>query len=152
MRHHDQESLAISRITLRCLETGLFRDGVQFCSGLVYLVVGVRHHGSGGHRLTLAGERFVGLVAEDVAEVGDRGGDFGRRRCGHGTEGEAGDGGRRLVASEPVEKSGEDGQRDAERRGVARIVPVADCQSEVIECGHGVAVFGLKSCQKLRQG
>jgi hypothetical protein len=37
----------------------LFRDGVQFCSGLVDLVVGVRHHGGGGHRLALAGERFV---------------------------------------------------------------------------------------------
>jgi hypothetical protein len=33
------------------------------------LVVGIRHHGGGGHRFTLAGERFVGLVAEDVAEV-----------------------------------------------------------------------------------
>ena len=54
--------------------------------------------------------------------------------------------------AKPVEKSGEDGQRDADRRGVARIVVVADCQSEVIECGHGAAVFGLKSCQKLRQG
>ena len=33
--------------------------------------------GGGGHRLTLVGERFVGLVAEDIAQVGDRGGDFG---------------------------------------------------------------------------
>ena len=83
-----------------------------------------------------------GLVAEDVGEVGDGGGDFGDRRCGHGIEGEPGDGGRRY------------GDRDAERRGVARIVVVADCQSGVIECGHGVAVyvFGLKSCQKLRRG
>ena len=55
---------------------GLFRDGVQFCSGLVDLVVCVGRHGGGGHRFALAGERFVGLVAEDVAEVGDRGGDL----------------------------------------------------------------------------
>jgi hypothetical protein len=41
------------------------------------LVVCVGRHGGGGHRLTIAGERFVGLVAEDFAEVGDRGGDFG---------------------------------------------------------------------------
>src|SRR6185437_15003520 len=34
-----------------------FRDGVQFCSGLVDLVVCVRHPGGGGHRLALAGER-----------------------------------------------------------------------------------------------
>ena len=122
---------------------GAFSWVFEFCSGLVDLVVCVGHHGGGGHRLALAGERFVGLVAEDIAEVGDRGGDSGRRR-GEGTEREAGDGGRRFVASEPVEKSGEDGQRDADRRGVARIVVVADCQSEVIERGHGVAVFGLE--------
>ena len=46
----------------------------------------------------------------------------------------------------------EAGQRDAERRAVARIVEVADRKSEVIERGHGAAVLGLKSCQKLRQG
>ena len=46
----------------------------EFCSGLVDLVVCVGHHFGGGHRLTLAGERFVGLVAEDIAEVCDRGG------------------------------------------------------------------------------
>ena len=108
---------------LRC---GLFPDGVQFCSGLVDLVVGVGHHRGGGHRLALAGERFVGRLAEDIAEVGDRGGDFGDPRYGEGTEREPGDSGRRFVASEPVEKSGEAGQRDAERRGVARIVEVAD--------------------------
>jgi hypothetical protein len=44
----------------------------------------------------------------------------------------------------------EGGQRAADRRGVARIVIVADRQSEVIERGHGAAVFGLKSCQKRR--
>ena len=43
----------------------------EFCSGLVDLVVGVRHHPGGGHRLALAGERFVGLVVEDIAQVGD---------------------------------------------------------------------------------
>jgi hypothetical protein len=37
------------------------------------LVVGVHRHLGAGHRFTLAGERFVGLVAEDIAEVGDRG-------------------------------------------------------------------------------
>ena len=58
-------------------ECGLFRDSVQFCSCLVDLVVCVGRHGGGGHRLTLAGERFVGLVAQDIAEVGDRGAEFG---------------------------------------------------------------------------
>ena len=44
----------------------LFRDAVEFCSGLVDLVVCVRHHVGGGHRCALAYERFVGLVAEDL--------------------------------------------------------------------------------------
>src|ERR1700733_11557360 len=47
-----------ARYEARCLKSGLFRDGVQFCSGLVDLVVGVGRQGGGGHRLTLAGERF----------------------------------------------------------------------------------------------
>ena len=51
----------------RDARTSLFRDGVQFCSGLVDLVVCVGRHVGGGHRLALAGERFVGLVAEDIA-------------------------------------------------------------------------------------
>ena len=58
---------------------GLFCDSVQFCSGLVDFVVGVLHHGGGGHRLTLAGERFIGLISEDISEVGDRGVEFGSR-------------------------------------------------------------------------
>src|SRR6185295_8608903 len=37
----------------------LFRDSLQFCSGLVDLVVCVGHNGGGGHRLARAGERFV---------------------------------------------------------------------------------------------
>ena len=48
---------------LRGHSAGVF----EFCSGLVDLVVCVRRHGGGGHRLALAGERFVGLVAEDIA-------------------------------------------------------------------------------------
>jgi hypothetical protein len=53
----------------------------EFCSGLVDLVVGVRHHRGGGHRLTLAGERFVGRLAEHVAQVGDGGAELGDRRA-----------------------------------------------------------------------
>src|ERR1700733_3175324 len=55
----------------------LFRDCVQCCSGLVDLVVCVGNHGGGGHRLTLVGERFVSLVAEHIAQMGDRGGELG---------------------------------------------------------------------------
>jgi hypothetical protein len=50
----------------------------EFCSGLVDLVVCVGRHLGGGHRRTLAGERFVRLIAEDVAEMGDRRGVAGR--------------------------------------------------------------------------
>jgi hypothetical protein len=42
----------------------LFRDRFQFCSGLVDLVICVRHHRGGGHRLALVGERFVDRFAE----------------------------------------------------------------------------------------
>ncbi len=79
----------------------------EFCSGLVDLVIGVGHHRGGSHRLTLAGERFVGLVAEHAAQVGDRSGDFGDPRRRQRSEREPGDSGRRFEASEPVEKSGE---------------------------------------------
>jgi hypothetical protein len=99
------------------------------------LVVGIRHHGGGGHRFALAGEQFVGLVAEDTAEVGDRGVDLGEQR-GEGVDGETGDGGRRCIASEPVEK----GARIARaprtwcrrRRFSQRLVPVA-------AAAHGVS-------------
>ena len=65
-----------------------------------------------------------------VAWGGHAGGVFGERRCGEGTD------------ANPVTVAG----------GAPRIVGVANCQSEVIECGHGVAVFGLKSRQKFRRG
>ena len=41
----------------------------EFCSGLVDLVVCVGRHGGGRHRFTLAGERFVGHLAEDLAHL-----------------------------------------------------------------------------------
>jgi len=90
----------------------LFRDCVQRCSGLLDLVVWVGHHGGGVIVARLAGERFVGLAAEDIAWVGDRGGDFQDRRCGEGVSAEPGDGGRRFLASEPVEKNGEPNHGD----------------------------------------
>ena len=42
---------------------------IDFCSGLVDLVVRVGHHGGSGHRLALAGERFAGRITVEVAEV-----------------------------------------------------------------------------------
>src|ERR1700751_5241158 len=44
----------------------------ECCSDLVDLVVGVGRHLGGGHRLALVGERFVGPLAEDLAQVGAR--------------------------------------------------------------------------------
>jgi hypothetical protein len=46
-------------------------------AGLVDLVEGVGHHGSGGHGCASPGECFLSLVAEDLAEVGDRRLDLG---------------------------------------------------------------------------
>jgi hypothetical protein len=34
----------------------------EFCSGLVDLVICTRRQSGGGHRLALAGERFIGRV------------------------------------------------------------------------------------------
>jgi hypothetical protein len=47
--------------------------------------------------VTLAGERFVGLVAENLAQVGDRDADPGNPHCSWGIEREACDGGRRFA-------------------------------------------------------
>jgi hypothetical protein len=66
MRHRDQDSLAISRITLGCRICGLFRDTLQFRSGLVDLIVGVRHHLCGSHSFAPSSESFVRLVAEEI--------------------------------------------------------------------------------------
>jgi hypothetical protein len=64
----------------------------EFCSGLVDLVVCVGHYLGGAHRFALAGERFVGLVAEHIAQMGDHGAEFREYRRGEGTESEPGDG------------------------------------------------------------
>ena len=83
--------------------------------------------------------------------MGDRGDDFGVRRRGQGTEREPSDGGRRLVASEPVEKGCEDSQGVTDKGDVARVVVVADGQSLVIQRGRLVAVLGLELGQIARQ-
>lgn len=62
----------------------LFRDRFQLRSGLVNLVIGVRDDGSGGHCLAIAGERFVGLIAENLAEVSNGGGQFWDTSKGYG--------------------------------------------------------------------
>ncbi len=95
------------------------RDSVQFCSGLVDLVVCVGRHFGGGHRLALAGKRFVGLVAERVAEVCDGGGQLWDCRRGQGTERETGDGGCRFEASEAVEEYRESCQGETDVGDVA---------------------------------
>ena len=72
----------------------------EFWAGLVDLVVCVGRHGGGGHRLTLAGERFVGLNAEDISQVGDRGAELRDPGCREGAERETGYGCRRFVVSD----------------------------------------------------
>ena len=64
---------ALTRVQQTIEQLVLFRDGVQCCSGLVDLVVCVGRDGGGGHRLTIAGERFVGLVPEHIAKLSNRG-------------------------------------------------------------------------------
>ena len=131
-RHDDLTNLRRATYDPVVAYLGLFRDRVQFCSGLVDLVVCVRRHGGGCHRLTLARERFIGRIAENIAQVGDRGRHF-REARGEGVERATDDSGRRLVTSEPVEKSGEHRQGGTDKGDVAGVVAVADRRSEVIE-------------------
>jgi hypothetical protein len=91
----------------------------EFRSGLVDLVVCEGCHGGGGHLFACAGERFVGRLAEDIAEVDDRGRDFRERGRDEGTERETGYGGRRFVASELVEKGCEDSQGKTDKGDVS---------------------------------
>jgi hypothetical protein len=66
---------------------------------------------------------------------------MGERRRGDGTEREPDYGGRRFITSEPIQESGEGGQRCAHVGGFARVVQVADALSEGIERGQRVAVL-----------
>jgi hypothetical protein len=112
----------------------------EFCSGLVDLVVGVGRHGGGGHRLALAGERFVGLVAEDLAEVGKRPGGF--CEAGYGPRnyaGGPGDRSRRLVSSKSVKECSKQTQNTADY-GVARVVIVADRDRKGINGRQRIAI------------
>ena len=108
------------------------------------MVICLHHYGGGDHRFALVGERFVGRLAEDFAEVGDRGGELADCRRGDGIECETGDGGCRFEASEAVEEYRESCQGETDVGDVAGVVEVADGQSDVIERRQRVAVFGLK--------
>ena len=113
----------------------LFRDGVQFCSGLVDLVVCVRRYGGGSHRLALAGERFVGLVAEDIAEMLDRGGESGERGCGQELDAKpamVAAGSWRVSRWRSIASTDSAGR---DTRGVTRIVVATDGHSGVFERG-----------------
>ena len=93
-----QDSVAALRDALG--EQDFDADSVQCRSGLVDLVVGVGRHCGGGHRLALVGQRFVDLVAENLAQVGDgSGADLGDPRHGEWIEGETGDHGGGFMAS-----------------------------------------------------
>jgi hypothetical protein len=79
------------------------------------------------------GPRFVGLVAKDIAQVGDRRVEIGKRRGSKGAERETGDCRRRFVTSQPAEEGGEGSQRASYVRGVARVVEIAERQIEVTQ-------------------
>jgi hypothetical protein len=68
-----------------CLKCRLFRDRVQFYSGLVDLVVRVGGYLSGAPCLALARERFVVFLTEDSAQMSCRTAQFRVRRHGEGS-------------------------------------------------------------------
>src|SRR5262245_22766244 len=79
----------------------------EFRSGLVDLAECVVGHFGGGHIRAGPGQRFVAPDAERLAQMRYRTAQLGERGAGDGPEGEAGRGGRGLVAPEAVEKCGE---------------------------------------------
>ena len=83
--------------------------------------------------------------------MGDRAVDLRNPRCGERIECEPGDGGRWFITSEPIQTCGQIVQGDTHSGGVGRVVVVADRQSEVLERGQRVAVFGLKRGEDARQ-
>ena len=83
--------------------------------------------------------------------MGDRGAELGECRRGQGTDCETGDDGCRFEASEAVEDYCESCQGGTDMGDVARVVEIADGQSDVIERRQRVAVFGLKRRQSGRQ-
>ena len=91
----------------------------------------------------------MGRLIEHIAEVSSRGAELchGGKCSDRACDGEPGDGGRRLVSSEPVEKHGKNSQEGADHVGIARVVIVADRQGEVIEGSQRVAVFGREEAQ-----
>ena len=82
--------------------------------------------------------------------MGDRGVELGGSG-GEGIECETGDRGRRFEASEAVEDYRESCQGATDVDEVARVVAVADDQSDVIERRKRVAVFGLRKTEANRQ-
>lgn len=110
-------------------------------AGLVDLVVCVGCHGGAGHLFTCARERFIGRVAEDLAQVSDRGVELAKGRSG-GTYRQAGDGGRRFVGSEPVEKGAEAARWDVARLwhacGMTRIRLSTTVDAELLSSARGV--------------
>jgi hypothetical protein len=65
------------RADRRHLDAVVSRPLLEFYSGLVDLVVGVGRYRRDGHRFAVARKRFIRRVAEDIAQMGDRGCDFG---------------------------------------------------------------------------
>jgi hypothetical protein len=115
------------------------------------LVVCVGHYLGSGHGFALAGERFVGLVAEDIAQVRDRSAQFGLLRHGERVEPETADGGCRLVAAHPVKNCREGSHGCPQICRVPRVVVIADRQGDVVQRAERVTVLGLEPCQEARQ-
>ena len=78
----------------------------------------------------------------------DRGGDVGESHASQWVCGEFGDGGRRLMVTQPVQQAGEDGQRTARGRDVPRLEVVADRQGEVVECRPLVSRIATSRCDR----
>ena len=95
--------MVIPEQSFESLVSRLFRDRIQRCLGLVDLVIRIRHHVGGGHGLSHAGERFIGLVAEDITKVGDCRIQLGITRTRKISCGEPADDRSLFVVPEPIQ-------------------------------------------------
>src|ERR1700758_954572 len=123
----------------------------EFRSGLVDLVVCIRHHRGGGHLRTLLCELVICLITQNLPQTRNRGCQLWEPCPGEGTGREARDDGGAFRAPEPVEARREACERNSDDGGVAGVVVVANRQLEVFERRERVTVLSLEATEDIRE-
>src|ERR1700738_2135083 len=133
------------------LATPLLRDRFQLRSGLVDLVIGVRDDGGRGHLLALAGERFVSLIAERLAEVRDGGGQLWDRRQGYQVARKAGYCRGGLEPPQAIQECAEHREGADQIPEIPRVVPTPNNQPQMVERRYVNDCFRFEAGQSCRE-